>query len=407
VPFIALEWLEGESLTEVVRQRHRSGKPPLDLARAVRLLGPAARALERAHAFPTPEGPVSVIHRDLKPDNVFIAKIHGQQVVKLLDFGISKVKSEAAQIAGQASSLGDTMSAFTPAYGSPEQWLPKRFGQTGPWTDVWGLALTLVETITGKQPLEGDMHAVLGACVDEKRRPSPRYLGAAVSDDVEALFLRALAVDPQARFARVGEFWDALEAAVGTRTPRFGAAVSALDSVIPPTEAEETLPGMGFRIPTQLAAELAIEELPSNIPDLELETSVPVNTQARKRSLMMRRSELPLMGNNMPIPGVKEARLVEPLQTALEVEMPAPSPSRRRPPEPIPSVRATRAAMSGLVRPVQLIALAVLLMIADFLYTQISGDSVSIGPVRIFWIAGPMAGAGLIWLLRILITGEG
>jgi serine/threonine-protein kinase len=408
VPFIALEWLDGESLTEVVRQRQRSGKPPLDLARAVRLLGPAARALERAHAFPTPDGTVSVIHRDLKPDNVFIAKIHGQEVVKLLDFGISKVKSEAAQVAGQASALADTMSAFTPAYGAPEQWLPQRFGQTGPWTDVWGLALTLVETVTGKQPLEGDMHAVLGACVDEKRRPSPRALGALVSDDVEALFQRALAVDPKARFARVGEFWDALEAALGVHTPRFGHAASALDSVLPPPEYETTLP-LGLRASSALMAELVVDAAEATqFPDLELELSAPANNPAaRKRSLMMRRSELPLMGNAIPIPGVKEVKLMEPVTTALEVDMPAPSPSRRRPPEPVPSVRATRAAMNRLVRPVQLITLAVLLMIADFLYTAITGESVSLGPVRIFWIAGPLAGAGLVWLLRTLIIGDG
>jgi hypothetical protein len=228
-----------------------------------------------------------------------------------------------------------------------------------------------------------------------------------VSDDVEALFQRALAVDPQARFARLGEFWDALEAAVGVHTPRFGLASSALDSVIPPTEYETTLP-LGLRVSSVMTAELVVEEQHADIPDLELDIAAPAaNVAARKRSLMMRRSELPLMGNNLPIPGVKEVKLLEPVASALEVDMPAPVPSRRRPPEPLPSARATRAAMSRLVRPVQLIALSVLLMIADFLYTAITGEAVSLGPVRIFWIAGPLAGAGLVWLLRTLIIGDG
>jgi eukaryotic-like serine/threonine-protein kinase len=404
VPFIALEWLDGESLTDVVRRRRDAGKPPLDLKRAVRLLGPAARALERAHAFPAPEGTVSVIHRDMKPDNVFIAKIHGQEQVKVLDFGISKVKTEAAQIAGQVSSVQDTMSAFTPAYGSPEQWLPKRFGQTGSWTDVWGLALTLVETISGRQPLEGDMHAVLAACVDEKKRPTPRNLGIILPDAIEALFVRALAVEPQHRFAKVGEFWDPLEAAVGVQTPRFGVAVSALESILPmPMEYETTLPG-GFAL-GPLAGELVIDSEAAAIPDLELETSAPAKG-SNKKTMMHRRSELPLMGNEIPMSAIREVKLIEPVRTALEVDMSAPVPSRRRmvPVVSEPSKLATRALMSQLGKPIRLIVLAVLLMMGDFVYTLISGQAISLGPVRIFWIAGPMAGVGLIWLLRTLIA---
>jgi serine/threonine-protein kinase len=398
-----------------VRRRARDRKPPLELARAVRLLGPAARALERAHAFPTPAGPVSVIHRDLKPANVFIAKIQGQEALKLLDFGISKVKSEAAQIAGQTSSIQDTMSAFTSAYGAPEQWVPNRFGQTGSWTDVWGLALTLVETLSGKQPLEGDMNAVLAACVDEKKRPSPQSLGVDVSDDVEAVFLKALAVNPKQRFARIGEFWDLLEGLSGVYTPRFGSTASALESIVPPiqavppTEYETTLPGLGVRLPPIFETELVIDtQQTSLLPDLELEASAP-GPAARKRSLMMRRSELPLMGNELPIPNVREVKLIEPIQRALEVDMAPPVASTRRRTEQqrAASVQATRTVMEGLGKPLRLIVLSVLLMLADFLYAAISGEPVSLGPVRVFWIAGPMAGVGLMWLLRILIAGEG
>lgn len=423
VPFIALEWLDGESLTEVVRRRRAVGKQPLSLPRVVRLLGPVARALERAHAFPTPEGTVAVIHRDMKPDNVFIARIHGQELVKILDFGISKVKTEAAQIAGQVSSVQDTLAAFTPAYGAPEQWLPKRFGQTGSWTDVWGLALTLVETMTGQQPLEGDMHTVLEACIDEQRRPTPRSFGLVVTDAVEAAFRRALAVDPQQRFARIGEFWDILEAETGMYTPRFGLTPSALESVVPPPmEIETTLPG-GQLLSSAMLAELQFEAERA-FPELELEQSLPPSQSEPKRTIHVRRSELPLMGNDLA--GIREVKLREPVSTALEVDMSPPVQSRRRP-SPFPATSmpaqrveqraeqraeetaergAARDAMSSLKQPLQLIALSVLLMIGDFAYAAIAGAPISLGPVRMLWVAGPMAGLGLLWLLKMLIIGE-
>ena len=127
----------------------------MSLVDLVRLLTPVARALERAHHFPDGAREVAILHRDLKPENIFIARLHGAQVVKILDFGIGKAKNAATQIVGKLSANEDALSAFTPGYGAPEQWLPKRFGQTGPWTDVWGLSLTLVEACCGKSRVHG------------------------------------------------------------------------------------------------------------------------------------------------------------------------------------------------------------------------------------------------------------
>src|SRR5205814_9421755 len=111
-----------------------------------------ADALCRAHEFPTSNGVVSIVHRDLKPENIFIAKVHGRELTKILDFGIAKAKSAATQLVGQQSANESPLAAFTPAYGAPDQWVPKRYGQTGPWTDVWGLAITVVEAVSGHAP---------------------------------------------------------------------------------------------------------------------------------------------------------------------------------------------------------------------------------------------------------------
>ena len=384
VPFIALEWLEGESLDRLVARRRQAGKPPLDLNRAVALLGPAARALEHAHKFPTPSGPVSVLHRDLKPENLFIVRVHGQEAVKVLDFGIGKVKSVATQIVGRVSSEGG-MSAFTPAYGAPEQWLPKRYGQTGTWTDVWGLALTLVEVLSGKAPLEGDLQAVMGACLDERQRPTPRSAGCQVSDAVEAAFGKALAVDPQHRYQDIGEFWDALEAATGVRTPRIGAdARSNLDSVAPPAGAAA-----------------------GAIPDLQVDLQAPARRRqdlaapspagAAPRKPQDSHSDLTLLRNDARSnfeSGTSSARVVRPgVGIDLQADVrPASVRVPRAPAAPLPAAGSSAGQVfSRAVPALKILGLAAAIMVADMIYASQAGAPLTLGPARAFWLAGPLA----------------
>ncbi|HEX2672948.1 MAG TPA: protein kinase, partial [Polyangiaceae bacterium] len=167
-----------------------------------------------AHNFSGPEGVVSIVHRDLKPENIFIAQVAGEETVKILDFGIGKVKGVASQVAGRVSQDGGAPTAFTPAYGAPEQWAPRHFGQTGPWTDVWGLALCLVEVMLGRSAIEGDPATMMGIALDPKRRPTPRSEGIDVPDAVEAVFSRALSLDPRSRQKHAGIFWNELVAAL-------------------------------------------------------------------------------------------------------------------------------------------------------------------------------------------------
>src|SRR5262249_44695280 len=110
----------------------------------------------------------------------------------------------------------DALNAFTPQYAAPEQWLPKRYGSTGPWTDVWGLALTMVEALAGHPPIDGEGGAMMGTAIDEKRRPTPPADGAGVSSEIDAVFERALAVDPRDRIKDVETFWTELELAMGS-----------------------------------------------------------------------------------------------------------------------------------------------------------------------------------------------
>jgi len=254
VPYLAMEWLEGATLEELLEQRMNDGRGPFSLDELTKLLMPAAEGLHQAHSFAAADGTLSVLHRDLKPANLFIATIDGKRIPKVLDFGIAKVKSAATAIVGKTSLQGGMLPAFTPGYAAPEQWAPKRFGQTGPWTDVWGLALTMLEAILGHPPIDGDHAAMLGAALDPAVRPTPRTLGMPVSDAVEAVFLKALAVDPRDRYLTIADFYAELRKALrasatsaGERPPGAGALAYArtlqLESpAVAPTERPDACP---------------------------------------------------------------------------------------------------------------------------------------------------------------------
>jgi serine/threonine-protein kinase len=218
VPFLAMEWLEGESLDAIVTRRREQGLPPLGLHKVVKMLRPVAMALHKAHRFPGPQGAMAIIHRDLKPENLMFATIAGAESMKILDFGIAKAKRAATQAVGRLTGRAiaeDEMASFTPAYGAPEQWVPKSWGETGPWTDVWGLALTMVEALTGVPPIDGEPWAMRRICLDDKRRPTPRNHGADVPMEVEKVFEQALALDPRKRYKTIESFWSELEKAMG------------------------------------------------------------------------------------------------------------------------------------------------------------------------------------------------
>ena len=130
-PFLALEWLEGQTLDDLVTERALRAAPPLSLPELVELLAPLARALSDAHHFPGPDGAIAVIHRDLKPENVFLVGPTSKPRPKILDFGIARVRSASNAIVGRLTTQ-DAMQAFSPGYAAPEQWDSLSFGAPGP-----------------------------------------------------------------------------------------------------------------------------------------------------------------------------------------------------------------------------------------------------------------------------------
>lgn len=188
-------------------------------------LGPIAEALSVAHGQEQ-----RIAHRDIKPANIFLAETDEGPLAKLLDFGIAKVMNATGEGAYNATTVG-AIAGFTPMYAAPEQW-KKSFGATGPWTDVYALALVCVEMMTGKTALSGDdALQLMAATVDPRNRPTPRGRGVMVSSRVEAVFRKALAIEAKDRYANAQEFWGDLQkagsagAGTGRRALELGAGV--------------------------------------------------------------------------------------------------------------------------------------------------------------------------------------
>jgi eukaryotic-like serine/threonine-protein kinase len=206
-PYLVLEWLEGKALDEVIELRRNGGAGPWTIDEVVETMEPLARALGVVHRR-------GVSHRDIKPTNIFFVGYPHDVHVKLLDFGIAKVVNSAAELGAATAKTGGAISSFSPWYGAPEQF-SRQYGATGPWTDVFAFALVLVEMLALRDPLLGEtIAAVALQSTNREIRPTPRTIGVTVSDAVEAVFQRALAVSPTDRFQTAGDMWMALRAAV-------------------------------------------------------------------------------------------------------------------------------------------------------------------------------------------------
>lgn len=205
-PYLVLEWLEGKTLEADLKERAKTGTAGRSLGDAITLLEPAAKGLATAHAM-------NVAHRDVKPANLFLTTngdtTEKKTSLKIVDFGIAKVMSDSQDVMKAYEATGESIHAFSPRYGAPEQFA-RKYGATGPWTDVFALALVLIEVVAGKSAMKGDTSQLMATATDGVTRPTLRSLGVIESDAVESVLTRALAVEPVERYKDAGKFWDAL-----------------------------------------------------------------------------------------------------------------------------------------------------------------------------------------------------
>jgi serine/threonine protein kinase len=192
-PYIAMEYVEGPNLAELLRKRRR-----LPHSEAATYICQTAFALSEAHAL-------GIIHRDLKPGNLLVTtRRDGRALVKVLDFGISKVPLAESEhpLTLQEVSIG------TPSFMSPEQLRGSR--DVGPASDIWALGVILYQLSTGRLPFRADDMPSL--CLAILEQPVPR-----VQDDfpevpaaLDAVIARCLRRAPSERFESVEALHEAL-----------------------------------------------------------------------------------------------------------------------------------------------------------------------------------------------------
>jgi serine/threonine protein kinase len=257
--YYVMELLEGETLAQ-----HVGHFGPLSPARAIHIIGQAARALGEAHDR-------GIVHRDIKPENLFLTCIGGEpDFVKVIDFGIAKLQRADATMTGTGWVLG------TPAYISPEVAMGKVADLR---SDVYALGAVLYFLLCGRPPFEAENSGALAfAHINERPVPPSSKLGTELPPDIEDAVMKALSKNPAERFATAAEFAFAVAACSVSSRRTFGSAGHALrHTVRPPRSAATTMPHLS---PPSVPDSRADERCDSSVmPTLTSKASTrPANT---------------------------------------------------------------------------------------------------------------------------------
>jgi len=202
--FLTMEFVEGEMLTAKINSGPESSPRPLPLPQVKDILDQVCAGLTAAHA-------VGVIHRDLKPDNILLAK-DGRVVIT--DFGIARALKNEGAPQKEGEFVG------TPEYMSPEQ---AEGSPVDVRTDIYSLGVVLFEMLTGTLPFTGTNPLVIAAARLLRPPPDPRSKRPGLPDALAQVILRAMARQPDDRFATAADFAHAIEDAVRTATGSFDA----------------------------------------------------------------------------------------------------------------------------------------------------------------------------------------
>jgi serine/threonine protein kinase len=181
IPYLVMELLEGTTLTQELKQYGR-----FPLARCADILVPACHALAAAHA-------AGVVHRDIKPDNIFLHRSTLGETVKVLDFGIARLETNDGS--GKLTETG--LIIGTPSYMSPERLTGETYGEKA---DVYAMGIVAYEMIAGRKPFAGPTNNLQFVLEMLKNDPPPLHeFLPNVPLEVESIVLRAISRNPDVR----------------------------------------------------------------------------------------------------------------------------------------------------------------------------------------------------------------
>jgi eukaryotic-like serine/threonine-protein kinase len=195
-PYLVMEFLDGVELAQLIAR-----EAPMPLARVAEIVQQIASALGAAHKQ-------GIVHRDLKPQNVFVQPLDdGRELVKVVDFGISKVQALSLKLTNESALLG------TPQYMAPEHVVSK--GELDGRADEFALAAIGYEMLTGRCPFQGEtVMSLVYQIVNAEPAPVAAF-NATIDAAAERVLRRALAKAPGQRFPTIQEFGAAFAAAAG------------------------------------------------------------------------------------------------------------------------------------------------------------------------------------------------
>jgi serine/threonine protein kinase len=236
--FLALEYVEGKSLREVVSQG------PLGIRRALHITRQIASALAAAQAL-------EIVHRDLKPENVMlVSKGEDNDFVKVLDFGIARVPVEEGSLGGPQALTKAGAVFGTAEYMPPEQGIGQKVDTRA---DLYSLGVMLFEMIAGVRPY--GIRENLGILAQQITQPLPTFAerapAVAVPPTLEKLVNRLLAKRPQERIQRADDLVRAIDNVLEGREP---------ESTAPDSPAKNNEPLPAFELTTHIPG---VDELPN------------------------------------------------------------------------------------------------------------------------------------------------
>ena len=215
-PYIVMELLEGEDLGARLA---RDGTLRVEDAAVV--MAHVCKALSKAHEH-------GIVHRDIKPGNLFLVPSDGDIFVKILDFGVAKRADEARpDLTGTGNLVG------TPYYMSPEQVLDSKSATAS--ADLWATTVVMYQALTGRLPFTGEGIGAICVAVERAAFTPPSTHSEALSPAIDAWFARAFAREADERFPTARDLNAAFQAAVRGEMPAPAppAARRSLSSDVP------------------------------------------------------------------------------------------------------------------------------------------------------------------------------